>query len=108
MKTAWAAVVTAAAASVCCIGPVVAVIMGAGAIGAMAIRFEPFRPAFLAITFVLLGLAFYGAYRPEPGACEPESTCASSDRRRARVVFWIAAAVVLLFVAFPYYIERLL
>ena len=108
MKTAWAAVITAAAASLCCIGPVMAVIMGVGAIGAMAIRFEPFRPVFLAITFVLLGLAFYGTYRPEPGTCAPESTCASSARRRARVVVWIAAAVVLLFIAFPYYIERLL
>lgn len=107
MKAAWASVVTAAAASICCIGPVAAVTLGAGTIGAAAVRFEPLRPAFLAVTFILTGLAFYGAYRHDTSACAPGSTCAASSRRRAKWVVWVAGVIVLLLVTFPYYIDLL-
>ncbi len=108
MKAAWVSIVTAAAASICCIGPVAAVVLGAGSIGAASVRFEPLRPPFLAVTFVLLGLGFYGAYRPDASACGTGSTCAPASRRRARVLVWVAGLVVLLFVTFPYYIAWLL
>jgi len=103
MKAAWASIGTAVAASVCCIGPVV----GASAIMAIAVRFEPFRPAFLALTIALLGFAFYGAYRPVPSACATEATCPPVANRRAKLLVWITAMIVLLFVAFPYYVEYL-
>ena len=47
MKAVVASVVVAAAASVCCIGPVVAAVLGAGVLGAASTRFEPYRPWFL-------------------------------------------------------------
>lgn len=104
MKTAWASVMTAAAASICCTGPVVAVLVGAGGIGAAAIRLEPVRPVFLAVTFVLLGLGFYGAYRPDAVACASGASCPPSSKRRAKWIIWTAAIIVLLFATFPYYI----
>ena len=106
MKAAWVSVVTAVAASVCCIGPVVAVTVGASAITAVAVRFEPFRPAFLTVTVALLGFAFYRVYRPATEICATNSACPPANRRAKRMV-WFAAVVVLLFITFPYYVEYL-
>ena len=64
MKTALAAVLTAGVASACCIGPVAFVLLGAGAFGASLSALEPYRPALLGLTAVLLGGAFFVAYRP--------------------------------------------
>lgn len=105
MKAAWLSVATAAAASVCCIGPVVAVTLGAGALTAAAVRFEPYRPAFVVTTFALLGFAFYRAYRPVD--CAPESVCPPAAHRRARQFVWVVAIFVAAFLAFPYYVEYL-
>ncbi len=103
MKTAVASVVVAAAASVCCIGPVVAAVLGAGALGAASTRFEPYRPWFLGLTLVLLGFGFVSAYRTQPECAD--GTCAPRARRTARVVLWIAAGLVGLLVTFPYYMK---
>ena len=103
MKVVIASVVAAAAASVCCIGPVVAAVLGAGALGAMSTKFEPFRPYFLILTAVLLGVGFVSAYRHEP-ACGDES-CRPASRRTARMLLWIAVVLVVLLAAFPYYMR---
>ncbi len=47
MKTAVIAVLAAAVASACCIGPVVFVILGAGAFGGSLAVLEPYRPMLL-------------------------------------------------------------
>lgn len=107
MKAAWVSVVTAVAASVCCIGPVVAVTLGAGALTAGSIRFEPYRPVFLTLTVALLGFAFYGVYRPSGDTCATDGPCPPAANRRATLIVWFVAGVVLLFVAFPYYVEYL-
>jgi mercuric ion transport protein len=80
VKGVVGSVVAAVAASTCCIGPVVFSLAGAGALSAASTRFEPYRPWFVAMTVVLLGLAFYAAYRPvrteadcDDDACEPGS-----------------------------------
>jgi MerT mercuric transport protein len=71
-KVAWVSVVTAVTASVYCIGPVVAVTLGAGALTAGSVRFERHRPA---LTVALLGFAFYRVFRPSPADCAADSTC---------------------------------
>ena len=103
MKTAVAAVLAAGIASACCIGPVAFVILGAGALGASLAVLEPYRPVLLGLTAVLLGGAFYVAYRPTRGcdACSPVS------RRRTRIAVWIAAALTAALVTFPYYVGYL-
>ena len=106
MKAAWVSVVTAIAASVCCIGPVVAVTAGASALTAVAMRFEPLRPVFLTLTVALLGFAFYRAYRPSPAECAADAACPPSANR-AKLAVWLVAVVVMVFVTFPYYVEYL-
>ena len=108
MRAAWASVVTAVAASVCCIGPVVAVTVGATTLTAIAMRFEPYRPVFLTLTVALLGFAFYGVYRPRRGACAADETCAPTASRRSKWLVWFVAVAVLLLVTFPYYVGYLL
>ena len=108
MRTAVGAVAAALAASVCCITPVLFSLLGAGALGASAVRFEVYRPWFLGLTALLLGAAFYSAYRRSPEADCAAGTCSPSSKRTAKIMVWIAAVVTLLLVTFPYYISRLL
>ena len=103
MKTALAAVLAAGVASVCCIGPVAFVLLGAGAFGASLSALEPYRPVLLGLTAVLLGGAFFIAYRPVSD-CE---TCSPASRTRTRVAVWFAAALTVALVTFQYYAEYL-
>lgn len=103
MKAVVASVVAAMAASVCCIGPVVAAVLGAGALGAASTRFEPYRPWFLGLTMILLGVGFVLAYRREPKCAD--HSCAPPSRRTAKIVLWISVVLVGLLAAFPYYMK---
>ena len=103
MKAVVASVVVAAAASVCCIGPVVAAVLGAGALGAASARFEPYRPWLLGVTMILLGVGFVSAYRREPECAD--KTCAPSSRRTAKIALWTAVVLVILLATFPYYMK---
>lgn len=104
------AVAGAFAASVCCLGPLVLVTLGAtGAwIGGLA-ALEPYRPLFMAATVALLGFAFYREYRkPKAEACAPGSACAvPAARRGMRVGLWVVAALVVVLLVLPYAAPRL-
>jgi len=104
MKAAFGGVAAACIASVCCIGPVVLSLLGAGALGASAVAFEPYRPWFIGVTIALLGAAFYSAYRRVPAEVCADGTCPPESRRTARRLVWIAATIAVVLIAFPYYI----
>lgn len=104
MKLALAAIGGALGASACCIGPVVFSLLGAGALGAASVRIEPYRPWFIGLTVLLVGVAFYGAYRPsQMERCE-DGVCTTQSRRTAKVLAWIVAIVAAILIAFPYYV----
>ncbi len=67
----------------------------------------PWRPYFLVATGVLLGVAFYQAYRPQPEeACAPGGPCAAPvSRRRQRIFLWVIAAASLVLATLPYWIS---
>lgn len=109
MKTAIGVIGAAVAASACCIGPVVFSLLGAGALGASAVKLEAYRPWFLGLTLVMVGAAFYGAYRPAANEnCAADGACMPGSKRAAKIMVWIAAALAVLLVAFPYYIGYLM
>ncbi len=56
--TGVGSVLSALLASLCCIGPVVFALIGAGSLG-FAAAFEPYRPYLLALTVLFLGTAFH-------------------------------------------------
>lgn len=100
-----ATLISAFAASICCIGPLAAAFLGLTGLGAL-VRYERYRPSFTILTLALLAGAFYLTYRPRPAAaCAPGSLCeeAGPDRVRKlnRVVLWIVTAIVLLVLTFP-------
>jgi len=99
-----ASIATAFGASVCCIGPIVAVVFGMTSLAALA-KYEPLRPLFGGVTAVLIVVAFYATYRRPPAACEPGSICATRGIDRVqkinRVALWLTTAVALIVFTFP-------
>ncbi len=96
-------VIAAIVASFCCILPIVFALTGFTVVGASA-AFAEWRPYLLALTFGLLGLGFYFAYRPAKAECGPDGVCARPfPRRSGRLMLWLAAAAVVAFSAFPYF-----
>lgn len=107
-RAALGAVFAAVGASLCCVGPVVAAVVGVGALGALARAMEPWRPYLTIATLVLLGAAFVWAYRPGPMACGPDGRCDDPrSRRRARRWVWGAAVLAAVVWSFPYWFPAL-
>jgi mercuric ion transport protein len=101
--TILGAVGAALAASLCCILPVGAAALGVAGFAASAF-FAAWRPYFLGLTFTMLGVAFYLAYRPRTAACEPDSLCERPRfTRSSRVTLWVITVLVMVLAAFPYY-----
>jgi hypothetical protein len=79
---------------------------GFSILGASAL-FDAWRPYLLVLTFGLLGLGFYFAYRPRKESCAPGTVCKTRATNGAgRLMLWLAAAAVILFAAFPNYSGR--
>ena len=101
-------IISAFLASACCVGPLVLALLGLSG-GALLAKFEPYRPYFTVVTFALLGTGFYFTYR-KPVATTGASTVtgdacgcpAPRTRRTGKVMLWVATAMVLAFLAFPY------
>jgi mercuric ion transport protein len=94
-------VLSAIAASLCCIGPLVAVALGASGFAAAAL-FAKWRPLFLTITALLLVAAWYLTYwRPKAGNCSTNGCARNSVAKWNKVVLWLATAFVIAAAAFP-------
>lgn len=99
--TLGGSILAAITASLCCIGPLVAVALGTGGFAASAV-FEKWRPVFLGVTFALLALAWYLTYRKPKTTCEEGSACANKPASKwNKVILWFATAFVLVAAAFP-------
>lgn len=99
--TLGGSLLAAITASLCCIGLLVAVLLGAGSFTASA-AFKKWRPMFLVVAFVLLAAAWYLTYRKPKAACEEGSACAARPVARwNRTLLWLATALVVAAAAFP-------
>src|SRR5258707_8079312 len=99
--TLGGSILAAITASLGCIGPMVAVLLGVSGFAASAV-FEKWRPVFLGVSFALLALAWYLTYRKPKANCEEDSACATKPVAKwNKVVLWFATGVVLLTAAFP-------
>ena len=77
--------------TLCCAGPAVVAVIGAG--GALAAaRLEPYRPYLLGLSAVLLAIGFWYAYAPGRTS-RPGAACKVSTGRRVRTILWIATAM---------------
>lgn len=99
-----AGALAAIGASVCCVGPLVLLALGIGGtwVGSLTVM-QPFRPIFIALTLVFLGLAGYKLYLA-PQVCAPEMPCANpSTLRRQRIIFWVVTALLVGLLAAPWF-----
>ena len=92
-------VVAGVAASLCCLGPLVSLGLGLGSFAA-ATWFAQWRPVLLAITFALLGLAWYLAYRRSSGAA-PGAACSPSQGKFARISLGIGTLLAVTAAIYP-------
>jgi len=114
--TAVGGLVAAFFASICCIGPFVfaALGVGVGATGLLAGTagflkvLLPYRPVFVGLTVLLLGLSFYLAYRkPEP-TCAQGAVCTPGSAPGAnRTLLWGLSILAVILLLAPYWLEIL-
>jgi len=100
-KQTWLAaggVIGAVMASSCCIAPLVLLTLGvSGAWIGNLTALEPYKPVFLGVALVFIGLGFRQVYfKPKP-ACEDGSYCARPERAIVtKTALWVATLVVVL------------
>src|SRR5260370_41208432 len=90
-------------ASACCVGPLLLLSLGIGGpwIGHLT-ALEPYRPVFIVLTILFLGLAFRKLYLV-PQSCAQEDNCVADRTRNVqRIFFWILVPVSLGLVASPW------
>jgi mercuric ion transport protein len=108
-KQLWSSVLAAIIGSLCCVAPLVLLTLGiSGAWIGQLTALEPYRPIFIGITLVFIGLAFRQLYIV-PARCAPGETCANPRlQRRQRQVFWAVAVGLAALIAFPWYAPLLI
>lgn len=104
-----AGTIAAVAGSLCCVAPVVLLLLGiGGAWISYLTMLTPYRPIFIGVTLVFLALAFRKLYLVAP-ACAPDGTCVTPrSLRNQRMVFWTVTVILLTLLAFPWYTPLLL
>jgi len=102
-------IVTAIAASLCCITPIVGLVAGIGGIASSFEWMEPFRPYLIGVTTLALGFGWYQKLKPRT---PDEIACACEEDEKPSLLQskkFLAGITVLsiLLMAFPYYSEDL-
>ena len=100
----WASALAAIVGSLCCVAPLVFLTLGiSGAWIAQLTALEPYRPIFIGVMLVFMGLAFRQLYIV-PARCAPDEASANTRlQRRQRQIFWVVVVVLAALTAFPWY-----
>lgn len=104
-KAAYAGILTAIAASICCIIPVSALIAGTSGIASTFSWVEPFRPYLIGLTVLVLAFAWYQKLKPKSQheidcACEVDEKPSFLQSKKFLLIVTLFAGLML---AFPYY-----
>jgi copper chaperone CopZ len=92
---------SAIAGSLCCIGPFVAVLLGASDFVAAGF-FVKWRLPFLSVSAMMLAVAYFLTYRrPKADGCSRIRCTSMSVAKWNKVVLWLATALVIVIAAFP-------
>lgn len=99
---------TAIAASLCCITPVLALIAGTSGIASTFSWIEPFRPYLIALTILVLGFAWYQKLIPIAIGTRKDIDCeCKTDEKpkfiQSKTFLGIVTAFTIVMLAFPYY-----
>jgi len=97
----------ALAASACCLGPLILVSLGIGGAWVSNLTMlEPYRPIFVGIALICMGLAYRKIYSTKPAEnCLQDTLCANSQTNRSyRIIFWSVSVLVLIALLYPYFV----
>lgn len=95
--------ISAVAASLCCIPPVLALIAGSSSIVSNFSWIEPARPYLIGVTVLVLGFAWYRKIKPQP---VDECGCAVDDKPKffqTKTFLLIVTLFAALMITLPYY-----
>ena len=98
-----AGLLTAIAASLCCITPVLALVAGTSGLASTFSWLEPFRPYFIGLTILVLGFAWYQKLKPKK---QIDCNCESEEKPKfiqSKMFLGIVTAFAIVMLAFPYY-----
>jgi mercuric ion transport protein len=96
-------VITAVAASLCCITPVLALIAGTSGIAASFSWIEPFRPYLIALTILVLALAWYQKLQAKPKEIDCDCEDKTPTFMNSKTFLLLVTLFAGLMLAFPWY-----
>lgn len=102
-KLIGAGLLTAFAASLCCITPVLALIAGTSGLASSFSWLEPFRPYFIGLTFLVLAYAWYQKLQAKK---EVDCGCETDEKPKfvqSKKFLGIVTVFAIVMLAFPYY-----
>jgi mercuric ion transport protein len=102
-KILGAGLLTAIAASLCCITPVLALVAGTSGLASTFSWFEPLRPYFIGLTILVLGFAWYQKLKPKQ---QIDCNCETDEKPKfvqSKIFLGIVTAFAFVILVFPYY-----
>lgn len=107
--TGMGSILSAFFSSLCCAGPLIftALGVGAGTTGFLAGTAQfakvlvPYRPLFIGLTFLLLTIGFFSAYR-KGSNCAPDSSCSIKTVKRTKIALWLITGIAIILILMPY------
>ena len=102
-KIIGAGLLTAIAASLCCITPVLALVAGTSGLASTFSWLEPARPYFIGLTILVLGFAWYQKLKPKK---QIDCNCETEEKPKfiqSKMFLGIITAFSIVMLAFPYY-----
>ncbi len=100
----WAAgMLTAIAASLCCITPVLALLGGASGLASSFSWIEPFRPYLIGLTVLVFAFAWYQKLKPQK---QVDCDCEADNKKsfwQSKSFLGFVTVIAGLLIAFPYY-----
>lgn len=102
-KIGIAGILTATAASLCCITPVLALISGTSGIASTFSWMEPYRPYLISLTIAVLGFAWYQKLKPKKVEIDCECEEDQPSFWQSKTFLGIVTILALLLMAFPSY-----
>jgi mercuric ion transport protein len=74
--------------------------VGAGATSSYVKVLVPYRPIFIALTFLLLAGGFFSVYRRKE-ACSTDSACPTGATKALKIALWVATIAALILILLP-------
>lgn len=103
-NAAYTGIISAIAASICCITPVLASIAGTSGIASTFSFVEPLRPYLIGLTLLALAFAWYQKLKPKS---QDEIDCACEDDKpkfiQSKTFLFLVTIFAGMMLAFPYY-----